>query len=311
MITVHQAKVPGGSSGVVLSYTHFMGTNEGALMVSTVKSGYVTDLEVSDCLYTGDPDVPLTGTLNWGERSYNQRGTAKRLRNIARNIPKEHWLYWGSVENAIVDGVDAADIGSQLIQHAPREYECYAGAADNRKGTVSIRNVKGERIGTSFGRRPSWNIALYDFQLQARDANGALVFDANGQPVRGARVASKTDYELYGINLKGYGYEHEVSGNRQCNSTGAILVQEGEYFSLERSNFEYTRPDREVIQVFRRKYCAIKPIYLAKDNDIVLHDMDNCSVKISPGTGLGEIRRRALNSHTTTLLATIKQGYSH
>jgi hypothetical protein len=311
MIIAKQVVINANTNGLTLSDTHFMGKSQGAVMISTVKSGYIADLEIEDCDYSGDPDQPLTGTLNWGERAYNQRGLTKRTNIRGRNIPKEHLFYWGTVDNAILENIEAVDIGSQLLQHAPREYESFAGAADNRKGVISIRNVKGERIGTSFGRRPSWNIALYDYQLQARDANGNPIFDAHGAAVRGPRVASKTDYELYGINLKGYGWEHVVSGNRQCNSTGAILVQEGDYFSLERSNFDYVRPDREVIQVFRRKNCVIKPIYLAKDNDIVLHDMDNCTVRISPGTGLGEIRRRALNSHVTTFLSTIKAGYSN
>lgn len=307
MLTVSQLKI-GAGSGLTISDTHIMGKSQGAIMTS-VKAGYIWDLIIERCLITGDPDLPNVGTLNWGGRFYNLRGDCALLDNVIRNIPKEHGAYFGSIENLIIRGLAATDIGSQLLQFAAREYECFGGLADNRPGRLLVENVRAERIATNFGRRPSWNLSFFAFQTQRRDANGELVFNAGGAAVRGAVIPSKTDVVLNDWHIKGYGFEHTASGNRQCNSTGAILVQDGDYFELGRSEFDFVRPDREIIQIKNRKNIVVKPIML-KGGDLVLHDCDNSHIRIHPGAGNGEIRRRKLGSHTTTYLSTIKKGYS-
>ena len=140
-----------------------------------------------------------------------------------------------------------------------------------------------------------------------------MILTPQGNPQKGHLVRSKTDLEYVNCEFIGGHWPHVASGNRQCNSTGAILMQDRERGLIKRCAFEYDAPDRETVQIRNVGDAYMETCQFRKPGgQVVLHDMDNCHVKIEPQIGIdGDIRRRAPGSHTTTLLAKLSKGYSH
>lgn len=278
----------------------------------SMKAGYVDGLTLRKCKFSGDPDTSgPTNVADWGTRLFNLRNTL--IEDLeGENIRWEHLLYLGRAGGARIQRIKAKDIGSQLIQDAPREIDSVEGRKANVKCLLELIDIQGERIGTSSGRRQSWNITLYGFDENLREyyPDGPLILDAHGQPHKGHFVSSLTDVVASGLHLTGYGYPHLASGNRQCDSTGGLYVGHRENFELSRSFFHYTNPDREIICFTEVKDCRVKPINIW-GGDIVLHDMDNCKVNIAPCFGDGDIRRRNGNDHTSTFICKVTAGYSH
>lgn len=299
-------------TGQIIENLWIKGQDKGkACILGNQKDGYVRDLTIRNNLFTGDPDLPDDANkLDWALRGFCFKGTLTIEGNQARNIREEHVYYLGGVENVHVRNEEAHDIGSQWFQNAPREYECFAGELDNVDGIIDIADVKLRHCATEFGRRPSWNMCFYAFQLQARDAEGNLMWTPGGGAIRGDVVPSKTDIVLGNLDIICDGFPHMASGTRSCDSTGVVLVQARKNFELGRSRLRCVNPDREAIQIMQVEDAIVKPIELW-GGDIVLHDMDNYHVKIAPGRGDAEIRRRVLNSHTSTFVARLRDGYSH
>jgi hypothetical protein len=286
----------------------------GASGISGSKAGgYIDGLTLTNSIISGKQDTPADNpeNENWGARVYNMRDLL--VQNVEfRNIEKEHGWYMSRAGNARFQRCHFHDIGSQGIQDAQREMDLIGGVADNVSCTLEILQCKFERCATPLGRRQSWNVSVFAFDENLRQwyPDGPLILNAAGNPQKGHLVRSLTDVIIAGCDFNGDGYPHDASGGRDCDSTGAILVQDRFNLDIRRCTFRYVRPDREVIQIRNVADAFVGPIELW-GGDLVLHDMDNCHVTIQPGKGDGLIRRRAPGSHTSQAICPITAGYSH
>lgn len=300
-------KLSGDDKTLADTHVRFQGASG---ITGSVKGGYVDRFTMTNCIVSGFDDTPGDSVYNenWGARVYNLRDAVFE-NSIFRNIEKEHGPYFSHAGNVRFQRCLFHDIGSQGIQSAQRESDLFGGRADNVACLLEILQCKFDRCATPWGRRQSWNLSIFAFDEYVRNADGTLHL-INGKPHKGHLVRSLTDVVIAGCDFTGNGYEHTVSGNRQCASTGAILVQDRMNLDIRRCTFNYERPDREIIQIRNVADAYVAPIEL-NGGDLVLHAMDNCKVTIAPGRGDGMIRRRAPGSHTSTLIGPITAGYSH
>lgn len=308
-------KLPAGK-GFVLKNTHVLIAGQVGI-TGSMKAGYVDDSLEEDCLYSGDPDEVATAVnaviqkgQKWNSRTFNRRNRVVR-RVIFRNARLEHGDYASRSGNTLFEDCIFETNGSQGNQDAPREIDLIGGLGDNVKCLVQFIRCKFIRNATPFGTRQSWASSMFAFDMNLRQwyPDGPLVLDANGNPQKGHLVRSLTDLEYINCEFIGDGYPHTASGNRSCNSTGAILCQDRENLLIRRCSFDFDRPDREIIQIRNTQNAELENLLFKRDGDIVLHHMDHCNANITPGVGPGEIRRRILGSHTTTPLSTIVAGY--
>jgi len=275
--------------------------------------GYIDNFTLSKSIVSGFADAPgdQASNENWGARVYNLRDAVVEDTEF-RNIEKEHGFYFSHAGNVRFQRCYFHDLGSQAIQSAQREMDLIGGVADNVPCMLEVLQCKFERCATPWGRRQSWNLSVFAFDMNLRQwyPDGPLILTTAGKPQKGHLVRSLTDVVIAGCEFSGDSYPHMASGNRDCDSTGAILVQDRYNLDILRCKFNYVRPDREVIQVRNVENFTMGPCEL-NGGDLVLHDMDNCHVDIKPGTGDGWIRRRDLGSHTSQKICPITAGYSH
>lgn len=306
-----------GTDDVHLIDTHVK--FKGSVGISgSMKTGYVDRFTMEDSLISGFDDKPCEVGVydspyneNWGMRAYNLRDALIQDTEI-RNIEKEHGLYYSRAGDMRIQRCYFHDIGSQGIQDAQRECDLIGGRADNVSCLLEILQCKFERCATLFGRRQSWNLSIFAFDENLRQwyPDGPLILNSAGNPQKGHMVRSLTDVVIAGCEFEGSGYEHLASGSRDCNSTGAILVQDRFNLDIVRCKFNYVRPDRAVIQVRNVENFSMGPCEM-NGGDLTLHNMDNCHVDIKPGTGDGWIRKQDLGSHTSKKICPITSGYSH
>ena len=277
-------------------------------ITGSVKGGYIDNFTLANSVVSGFEDKPgdWPWNENWGARVFNMRDGLV-TDSIFRNIEKEHGWYMSRAGNFRFLRCLFQDIGSQGIQDAQREMDLIGGRADNVACLLEILQCKFERCATTWGRRQSWNVSIFAFDENLREwyPDGPLILTAQGNPQKGHLVRSLTDVVIAGCDFSGNGYPHIASGNRDCDSTGAILVQDRWNLVVRRCSFNFERPDRETIQIRNVEDAIVSDCTFAPGNDIVLHNMDNCHVTIQNCTGDGWIRRRVLGSHTTTKLAPI------
>lgn len=282
-------------------------------ITGSMKGGYIDGFTLTNAIVSGAQDTPADNPENekWGARLFNIRDAL--VKNVhVRNIEKEHGFYVGRAGNMRYERCLFTDIGSQGIQDAQREIDSIEGRLANVPCVLEVIDCKFERCATPLGARQSWNLTVFGFDENLRQwyPDGPLILTPQGKPQKGHFVRSLTDLVVVGIQCIGNGYPHIASGNRDCDSTGGILVGDRENFDLRRWVMNFTRPDRESIQIRNVANAWVGAGELNGGN-IVLHDMDACHVTIQPGIGDGEIRRRAPGAHTTTFLSKITAGYSH
>ncbi len=282
----------------------------------SMQGGYIDGLTLTNSIVSGKQDTPADNpeNENWGARLYNIRDAY--IGNVeVRNIEKEHGFYVGRAGSMRYQRCWFHDIGSQGIQDAQREMDSIEGRAANVACLLEILQCKFERCATPLGRRQSWNVSVFGFDENLRQwyPDGPLILTPSGGPQKGHLVRSLTDVVVAGCLFSGSGYPHEASGNRDCDSTGGILMGDRWNSDIRRCTFNYNLPDRETIQIRNNANAYIGGCEFGPDNDIVLHDMTRaeCHVKIENCKGPGDIRMRVLGSHTTTFLSKIAAGYSH
>jgi len=307
-----------GGTGLVLKDTHVLIAGQVGV-IRSVKGGYVDDTLEEDCRYSGDPDeTPSAANAvaqkgqKWASRTYNRRNRrVVRVRFV--NAREEHGDYSNRAGGAHFIDCVFEDNGSQGNQDTQRETESFGGLADNVACLLRFENCKWLGNGLPSGTRQSWNSSIFGFDAAIRQyyPDGPLILNAQGKPQKGHIIRSLTDVEYINCEFVGGYWPHMASGNRSCNSTGAILLQDRERGLIKRCSFDYDKPDREVIQIRNVGDMTVERIVFRRDGDIVLNDMDNNKITIAPGIGNGDIRRRAKGDHKSTFLSKITAGYSH
>lgn len=284
-------------------------------ITGSMKGGYIDNFTLRDSIVSGSLDTPgdlaATGE-KWGARLYNIRNNLI-ANTIFRNIEEEHGLYMGRAGNFRVIRSQFLYCGSQGIQDAQREIDSIEGRLANVPCLLEILACRFDHCAMPQGARQSWNLTIFGFDENLRQwyPDGPLILTPQGNPQKGHFVRSLTDVVVAGCEFIGKDYPHLASGNRQCDSTGAILIGDRFNADVTGCKFDFVRPDREVVQFRNVENAYMNDCDFGPGNDIVLHDMDNCHVKIENCRGDGDIRRRALGSHTTTFLSKISAGYSH
>lgn len=282
-------------------------------ITGSMKGGYIDNFTLTNSIISGRKDIPGDNPENekWGARLFNLRNTL--IRNvIVRNIEKEHGFYLGRAGSARIEKCTFLDIGSQGIQDAQREIDSIEGRLANVQCLLEVLGCTFERCATSLGARQSWNLTIFGFDENLRQwyPDGPLILTPLGNAQKGHFVPSLTDVVIAGCNFKGYGYPHMASGNRDCDSTGGILVGDRINADIRRCVLNFTRPDREIVQIKSVENAYMGACEL-NGGDVVLVDMDDKHVKIEACTGSGNIRKRNLGDHTSTFVSKITAGYSH
>lgn len=276
--------------------------------------GYIDGFTFKKSIISGKQDTPGDNAENekWGARLFNLRDALFEDSEF-RNIEEEHDLYLGRAGNTRIQRCFFHDTGGQGIQDAQREIDSIEGRLANVQCLLEILQCRFERCATPFGGgRQSWNLTVFgwDDNLRTYYPDGPLILTPLGQPQKGHFVRSLTDVIVAGCDFHGDGYPHLASGNRDCDSTGAILIGDRFNADILRCTMNFVRPDREIIQIKNVENASIRGCEV-NGGDIVLVDMDNCHVNITACKGAGDIRRRVLGAHTSTFLSKITAGYSH
>jgi len=281
----------------------------------SMKGGYIDNFTLKNSIVSGTSDTPGNDPLyanKWGARLFNIRDGLISS-TLFRNIEEEHGAYVGRAGSLRLLRDQFLYCGSQGYQDAQREIDSIGGRADNVQCLLEVLACKFDHCAMPQGARQSWNLTIFGFDENLRQwyPDGPLILTPQGNPQKGHFVRSLTDVVVDGCEFIGKDYPHMASGNRACDSTGAILIGDRWYASVTNCRMDFVRPDRELIQIRNVADAYIGGCDLGADGDIVLHDMDACHVKIENCKGAGDIRRRAPGSHTTTFLSKITAGYSH
>jgi hypothetical protein len=312
-------KLPAGK-GFVVRDTHVLIAGQVGV-IGSMQAGYVDDSLEEDCLFSGDPDERATPEnalkqkgQKWPSRTFNRR-RRRVVRVKFRNGRQEHGDYCGWAGDMLFLDCIFEGNGSSGNQGAQREMDSIGGRADNVACLVSFQNCKWLDNALPTGTRQTWSSSMFAWDENIREyyPDGPLILTPQGNPQKGHLVRSKTDLEYINGEFVGGYYPHDASGGRHCLSTGGILIQDRERAHIKRCSFDYPAPDREIVQFRNVADAFMEPcLFKQPGGTVVLHDMDNCHVKIMPCTGIdGEIRRRVLGSHTTTLITKLSKGYSH
>jgi hypothetical protein len=300
---------------VTLNNVHIkMHNGSQSAIINSVQGGYNDGFTLKNCIVSGSMDAPgdVPGyNEKWGARLYNMRSTLF-VDTIFRNIEEEHGAYVSRAGSLRILRCTFLNCGSQGYQDTQREIDSIEGRASNVPALLEVLDSTFDRCAMPQGSRQSWNCSIfgYDENLRQWYPDGPLILTPQGNPQKGHFVRSLTDVVIANCNFIGKGFPHLASGNRQCDSTGAILVGERYNASITNCTFDFVRPDREIIQLKDIETASVTNCAFT-DGDIVLDSMDNCSIVISGCTGSGDIRRRAPGSTKTTFLAKIAAGYSH
>lgn len=305
MVVVNKITVP-ASTGFHIYDTHVNYPTVAQIgVVGNAKAGMVKDLHINNSIFSAQPDVaggpwPVPSDQKWTVRLYNL-DNAVIENSIFRNNHKEHFLYLGTEGNLTIRNCTFADTGSQAIQVANREQDSFHGVAANVPGLLTINKCKIDRCAQPYGTRQSWNISLFGFETVTRDAAGNITGKHRGE--------SFQDVVISGCEINGSGYEHTASGGRDCNSTGAILVEYRPNVLINRVKCNFVRPDRGVIHLTGNKNVTMSMMEVW-GGDIVIAKHLGTKVKIYPGVGDADICLLDEGTNQVRKVSTLKAGYS-